>query len=371
MKRDPAGETARRQQGIERQRRQLAHTPADGGESGHLPPVSGRLIALSTQDHGLAHCNAGAIVRAMSDTMSVFDRRLLRRRRDRAARRAGDVPFLFAETTERLAGRLEDMARGFPRALDLGCRDGALASVLRGRGGIEFLVSSDLSPAMARRAGETGRPVLAVDEEALPFAEHAFDLVFSSLALHWVNDLPGTLLQIRRCLRPDGLFLGAMLGGGTLGELRAALMQAELDMEGGASPRISPFVDIRDAGNLLLRAGFALPVADADTLTVSYPDALALMRDLRRLGETNTLHERRRTPMRRETLMRAATLYAERFGRADGSVPATFEIVYLTAWAPHPDQQRPLAPGSAKARLAQALDSPEISTGDTADPRRR
>ncbi len=304
----------------------------------------------------------------MNDAMTVFDRRLLRHRRDRAARHTSDVPFLFAETAERLADRLEDMARGFPRALDLGCRAGTLASVLRGRGGIEFLVSSDLSPAMARRAGGTS---LAADEEALPFAEHAFDLVFSSLALHWVNDLPGALLQIRRCLRPDGLFLGAMLGGGTLGELRAALMQAELDVEGGASPRISPFVDIRDAGNLLQRAGFALPVADADTLTVSYPDALTLMRDLRRVGESNVLCERRRTPMRRETLMRAAARYAERFGRADGSVPATFQIVYLTAWAPHPDQQRPLAPGSARGRLADALDSPEISAGDEADPKRR
>jgi len=307
----------------------------------------------------------------MSDAMTVFDRRLLRHRRDRAARHAGDVPFLFPETAERLAERLEDMARGFPHALDLGCREGALASVLRGRGGIEFLVSSDLSPAMAWHAAGTGRPALAADEEALPFAERAFDLVFSSLSLHWVNDLPGALLQIRRCLRPDGLFLGAMLGGATLGELRAVLMQAELDIEGGASPRISPFVDIRDAGNLLQRAGFALPVADADTLTVSYPDALTLMRDLRRLGESNVLHERRRTPTRRETLMRAAALYAERFGRTDGSVPATFQIVYLTAWAPHPDQQRPLAPGSARGRLADALDSPEIPAGDAADPKPR
>jgi NADH dehydrogenase [ubiquinone] 1 alpha subcomplex assembly factor 5 len=144
-----------------------------------------------------------------------------------------------------------------------------------------------------------------------------------------------------------------------------------LDVEGGASPRISPFVDIRDAGNLLQRAGFALPVADADTLTVYYPDALTLMRDLRRWGESNALRDRRRTPTRRETLVRAAALYAERFGRADGSVPATFEIVYLTAWAPHPDQQRPLAPGSARGRLAEALDSPEIPAGDAATPKPR
>jgi NADH dehydrogenase [ubiquinone] 1 alpha subcomplex assembly factor 5 len=307
----------------------------------------------------------------MNETMTVFDRRLLRQRRDRAALHTGAAPFLFAEATERLADRLEDMARGFPRTLDLGCRDGLLASVLRGRGGIEFLVACDLSPEMARRAAARDRPVLAADEEALPFAGHAFDLVFSSLALHWVNDLPGALLQIRRCLHPDGLFLGALLGGGTLDELRGVLMQAELDIEGGASPRISPFVDIRDAGNLLQRAGFALPVADTDTLSVAYPDALTLMHDLHRMGESNVLHERRRAPMRRETLLRAAALYGERFGRADGSVPATFQIIYLTAWAPHPDQQRPLAPGSARGRLADALDSPEVSAGEATGPKPR
>jgi SAM-dependent methyltransferase len=307
----------------------------------------------------------------MSDAMTVFDRRLLRQHRDRTARTGGAAPFLFTEVAERLAERLEDMARGFPLALDLGCRGGTLASVRRERGGIASLVQCDHSPAMARRAAATGGPALVADEEALPFAEGAFDLVFSSLALHWVNDLPGTLLQIRRSLRPDGLFLGAMLGGGTLQELRAALLQAEADIEGGASPRISPFVDIRDAGNLLQRAGFALPVADADTLTLTYPDALTLMRILRAMGESNALSERRRTPTRRETLLRAAAVYAERFGQTDGSIPATFEIVYLTAWAPHPDQQKPLSPGSARGRLADVLDSPEVSTGDKADPKQR
>jgi len=301
--------------------------------------------------------------------MTIFDRRLVRQRRDRAARRTGAVPYLFAEASERLAERLEDMARVFPQALDLGCRHGALASVMRGRGGIESLVQCDLSPAMARRARTTGWPALAADEEALPFAEQAFDLVFSSLALHWVNDVPGALLQIRRSLRPDGLFLGAFLGGGTLRELRAMLLDAEVAVEGGASPRVSPFIDIRDAGNLLQRAGFALPVADADTLTVMYPDALALMRDLRVLGESNALHERRRTFTRRETLAHAAAIYGERYGLADGRVPATFEIVTLTAWAPHPDQQRPLAPGSARGRLADALGADEYPAGDKAAPK--
>jgi SAM-dependent methyltransferase len=307
----------------------------------------------------------------MDQTMTIFDRRLVRRRRDRAARRTGTVPHLFAEASERLAERLEDMARVFPRALDLGCRHGALGSALRGRGGIETLVQCDLSPAMASHARDTGWPALATDEEALPFAEHTFDLVFSSLALHWVNDVPGALLQIRQCLRPDGLFLGAVLGGGTLRELRAVLLDAEAAVEGGASPRVSPFIDIRDAGNLLQRAGFALPVADADTLTVMYPDALALMHDLRAMGESNNLHERRRTFTRRETLAHAAAIYGERYGLADGRVPATFEIVTLTAWAPHPDQQRPLAPGSARGRLADALGANEHPAGDKAAPKPR
>ena len=301
--------------------------------------------------------------------MNVFDRRLLRRRRDRAAARPGDHDFLFREVAERLADRLDDVTRSFPLALDLGCRTGLLAPILGGRGGIGRLVQCDLSPAMARAAAGNGHPTLAADEEALPFVGGSFDLVMSLLALHWVNDLPGALLQIRESLKPDGLFLGALLGGETLRELRAVLMEAELAEEGGVSPRVSPFADLRDAGGLLQRAGFALPVADLDRITVTYPDALKLMRELGAMGESNAVQARRRGTTRRATLTRAAALYAERFADADGRLPATFEVIYLTAWAPHPDQQKPLKPGSASARLAEALGSEERPAGDKARPK--
>lgn len=305
----------------------------------------------------------------MNDDIHIFDRTLLRQRRDRAATGLGGHDFLFREIGERLAERLEDVTRRFPRALDLGCHSGLLADACVTRGGIETLVQCDLSPAMAQAAARNGWATLAADEEALPFAAGSFDLVLSVLGLHWVNDLPGALIQIRHALKPDGLFLGALLGGETLKELRTALMEAELAEEEGASPRISPFADIRDAGGLLQRAGFALPVADMDRITVTYPNALALMRELRGMGETNVLHARRRTPARRATLLRAAAIYEEKFADADGRLPATFEVITLTAWAPHPDQPQALRPGSAQTRLAEALDSEEITTGDKARPK--
>lgn len=295
------------------------------------------------------------------DSTRPFDRRLLSLHRERAARMLGQHDFLFREVTERLLDRLDDTTRRFPAALDLGCHAGELGRALNGRGGIDLLVQADLSPAMARRAG---RLTVTVDEEALPFAEASFDVILSNLSLHWVNDLPGALLQARRALKPDGLFLAAMLGGETLRELRASLLEAELEVEGGAAPRISPFADLRDAGGLLQRAGFALPVIDRDDITVTYPDALALMRDLRGMGETNAVHARRRGFTRRATLLRAAALYAERFAQPDGRIPATFQVIYLTGWAPHDSQQQPLRPGSAKARLADALGTRERPAGD-------
>ena len=280
----------------------------------------------------------------MSEIVTVFDRRNVRRNRDRAAPGLVDHGFLFAEVAERLADRLDDVRRRFPLALDLGCHDGLLGRVLGARGDIETLVQCDLSPAMARRARTAemarrartadDRPVLAADEEFLPFAGASFDLVLSCLSLHWVNDLPGALVQARRCLRADGLFLAAMLGGETLKELRAALAEAEIAVDDGLSPRVAPFADVRDAGDLLARAGFALPVADADTITVSYPDPLALMRDLRGMGENNAVAGRRKVFTRRALIMEAAARYQAMFGDADGRVPATFQVVYLTAWAP-------------------------------------
>ncbi len=304
-----------------------------------------------------------------TETMNVFDRRLLRRRRDRAAAGLRAHDFLFIEAAERLADRLDDVTRKFAFALDLGCHDGTLARVLKGRGGIETLVQCDLSPAMARAAAGNGAPTLAADEEALPFARGSFDLIVSVLGLHWVNDLPGALIQIRQALKPDGLFLGAFLGGATLTELRAALIEAELAEEGGASPRVAPFAGLREAGGLLQRAGFALPMADTDRIAVSYPDALALMRELRAMGESNILLARRRGFTRPATLARAAAIYAEKFADPDGRVPASFEIVTLTGWAPHPCQPQPLKPGSATTRLADALGAEEHPTGDKARPK--
>ena len=302
----------------------------------------------------------------MNEVMSVFDRAAVRRHRDRAAAGLDGHDFLIGEVGERLADRLDDVTRGFPRALDLGCHGGQMGRLLGGRGAIETLVQCDLSPRMARRADGLG---VAASEEFLPFADTAFDLVLSCLSLHWVNDLPGALVQIRRALKPDGLFLAAMLGGETLKELRTALAEAEISEEGGLSPRVSPFADVRDAGNLLGRAGFALPVVDVDTVTVSYADPLKLMADLRGMGETNAVAERRKGLSRRATLIDAAARYRDQFADADGRVPATFQVIYLTAWAPHPSQQKPLAPGSARARLADALDTTEIPAGEKAKPR--
>jgi SAM-dependent methyltransferase len=304
----------------------------------------------------------------VTDAAAPFDRRSVRDHRDRAARRAAaaladgrDPEFLHHEVAERLAERLDEVKRPFADVLDLGCRHGALARALAARPGAERVVQADLSAGMAASARRANRffPTVVLDEEALPFAPGSFDLVASSLSLHWVNDLPGSLIQIRRTLRPDGLFLGAAFGGNTLRELREVLMAAEIDVQGGAGPRVSPLLDVRDAGDLLQRAGFALPVVDRDVITVTYEHAFGLMHDLRLMGETNALAARRRGGTRRETLLRAAELYLQRFVDKAGRLRATFEIVYLTGWAPDPSQPRPLKPGSAAARLADALGTTE------------
>ncbi|WP_282604190.1 methyltransferase domain-containing protein [Pelagibius sp. Alg239-R121] len=304
----------------------------------------------------------------MSDVMNVFDRALVRRHHDRAGETIADYSFLFDAVAQRLADRLLDVTRRFPRCLDLGSRGGAMARALAERRDIELMVQCDLSPAMAKVAGTPSHRVAAVsaDEEFLPFAPGSFELVVSNLSLHWTNDLPGALIQIRQILKPDGLFLGAMLGGETLHELRTALMQAEIELEGGVSPRLSPLADLRDAGALLQRAGFALPVADVDRITVSYPNALKLMQDLRGMGETNAIHTRRQTMTRRSTLFRAAEIYQETFGDSDGRIPATFDILTLTGWVPDASQQQPLRPGSARSRLADALGVDEIGTDESA-----
>ncbi|MBP2301607.1 SAM-dependent methyltransferase [Azospirillum picis] len=300
--------------------------------------------------------------------MTVFDRALVRRRRDRAVAEFSDHSFLFDEIAERLADRLEDVIRPFPLALDLGCHDGALARALAAPGGavgrefgggwrkgIEHLVACDLSPDFARAAFGNGATVLAADEEFLPFAPGSFDLVVSNLSLHWVNDLPGALVQIRQALKPDGFFCAAMLGGDTLVELRRCLYEAEMEVAGGVSPRVSPFAEIKDAGGLLQRAGFALPVVDSDTLTVTYSDAFALMRELRGMGETNAVLARRKVPATRRLLFEAAQRYAQLYAEPDGRIPVTFQVLYLAGWSPHESQQQPLKPGSGQVPLGDAL----------------
>lgn len=299
-------------------------------------------------------------------SMDIFDRTLVRQRRDQKAAGYGAFEFLKAEVANRMADRLLDINRQFPAALDLGSHTGALGRLLAQRPDVETLVSADLSPRMAARA--PGLRV-AADEELLPFADQSFNLAASALSLHWVNDLPGTLVQVNRSLKPDGLLLAAMLGGDTLTELRHAMMQAELATEPGVAPRVSPFADIRDAGGLLQRAGFALPVADIETITVDYADALRLMRDLQGMAETNAVLERHKAPLKRRTLVAMIEAYHDLYGRPDGRIPATFDILYLTGWAPHESQQKPLAPGSATMRLAQVLGSQEQSTGEKASPR--
>ncbi len=301
----------------------------------------------------------------MTDAMHVFDRGAVRYHRDRAAANPARHDFLFREVAARLMERLDEVDRKFARVLDLGCRHGTMSRDLRARAGVDLVIGCDLSAAMLRHAEG---PAIAADEEALPFAPHAFDLACGALGLHWVNDLPGALIQLRRALRPDGLLLMAMLGGNTLHEMRRALIEAEAEIENGASPRVSPFVELRDAGALLQRAGFALPVVDVDTITVTWPDAFALMRDLRGMGEANAVRERRRKFTRRETLFTAARRYQELFADGDGRIPATFQVLYLTAWAPDDSQQKPLRPGSAAARLADALEAEEKPAGEKAVP---
>lgn len=292
--------------------------------------------------------------------MTIFDRTLLRQRRNRAAAGFGQFDFLIRRAADDIAGRIAAANRSFPVAADLGARGGSLARAIAGEGigedKIGLVISADMSLSMLAHAPG---PRMVADEEALPFAPASLHLVTSILSLHAANDLPGALIQIRRALKPDGLFMAAIFGGETLTELRQSFAAAEIEMEGGLSPRVAPFADLRDIGGLLQRAGFALPVADTDRVTVRYRDPIRLLADLRGMGETNAMTERRRTPLRRATLMRAMEIYREKFGLPDGRVPATFDIVIATGWAPHESQQKPLRPGSAEARLADALGSTE------------
>lgn len=300
----------------------------------------------------------------MTASPLLFDRDLLKVRLDRAAPDYASADFLKRRTAEDVVMRLETILRRFPVAVDLGARNGAFSQALAASdaaANIDVLFQTDLS---ARMLGTGNGLSVVADEERLPFGDATLDLAVSTLSLHWTNDLVGALIQIRRALRPDGLFIGAIFGGATLTELRQALLQAEDEVSGGASFRVSPFADAIDAAGLLQRAGFALPVADVDRVKVRYGHPIELLHDLRRMGETSVLLDRSRKPMGRRVLARAMEIYVERFAQADGRVPATFEIVAVTGWAPHASQQKPLRPGSAKMRLADALGSVEQSAGE-------
>jgi SAM-dependent methyltransferase len=296
----------------------------------------------------------------MEAPSALFDIDLARRRLARA-RQTGYAAFLLDRLAEDLDDRLGAVLRTFSSVLDLGSPAPAAMQVLSARYGEARHLRLAPLP-------EAGGDVIVGDPEMLPLAAGSLDLAVSLLALHAVNDLPGTLIQLRRALRPDGLFVGCLLGGASLTELRQSFGQAESEIEGGISPRVAPFAAVREAGALLQRAGFALPVADIDTVTVRYADPFGLMRDLRSMGMTNVLTERRRTPLRRATLLRAAEVYAERFSDPDGRVRATFEVLWLSGWVPHESQQKPLKPGSAKSRLADALGTIELKPEDGRSP---
>lgn len=274
----------------------------------------------------------------------IFDRALLRRRLRRAASK-GAPDFLAARAADDLLDRLLTVKREFPRTLDLGSPSPHFSQAV--------VASGRTRPLRASAHGGDA----VVDEEIPPFAPGSFDLIVSGMALQWANDLPGALAQARRMLAPDGLFLACLAGGASLVELRAALTQAEGEITGGASPRVSPFVDVRDMGALLQRAGFALPVADVDSFTLRYDSMFALMDDLRAMGAANILVKRARKPLRRDVVARAAQIYAERFSDADERVRATFEIVWASGWSPHESQQKPAKRGSATMSLEDAMKS--------------
>jgi SAM-dependent methyltransferase len=295
----------------------------------------------------------------MSQDPKIFDRQLLRARQARA-RKLGPETFLLDRTASELGERLSAVLRQFDVAVDLGTPTDAMRQVLAASGKVGTIVAATVHPTL----GDGSFLRVVADEEALPFANASIDLVVSALALQFVNDLPGTLIQIRRVLKPDGLLLAALVGGESLSEMRESIAAAEIEIEGGVSPRVAPFADVRELGALLQRAGFALPVVDSERLVVRYDSIFALIRDLRHMGATNILNERRRKPLNRATVQRMAEFYRERFADEDGRLRASFEIVWLSGWAPHDDQQKPLKPGSATRRLSDALNTTEISAGE-------
>lgn len=287
----------------------------------------------------------------------IFDRDRVRQNRARALKNLPQHSFLFDWAETQISGRLEDIKRNFPRALFMGLHGKNNFIIPDDK--IKTLIDTGLIPSEKK----LNSPFVCADDELLPFADNSFDLVINSLGLHSTNDLPGALVQIKRALKPDGLFMAAMFGGETLFELRQSLMAAEMETRGGISPRVFPFADKPQAGNLMQRAGFALPVIDSEILTVTYDNMFGLLKDLRGMGEGNSILARDKKFPGRNFFHRAAAHYAENFSEHDGRIRATFEVIFMIGWSPHSSQQKPLAPGSAKMRLAEALDTKEIKAG--------
>lgn len=299
----------------------------------------------------------------MTAIPQIFDRELVRKRRQRTSPHITQYDFLLKYVAEDLTDRLKIILREFPLALDFGAHHGVVGAKIRTLPSVGKVIFLDSS---AKLISQCDGERVQANEEFLPFAPNSLDLVVSGLSLQYVNDLPGVLLQLRQALKPDGLFLAAIVGGRSLWELREAFALGQTEVEGGMSPHIAPFIDVRDAGHLLQRAGFSLPVTDSDLLTIQYTSALDLMRDLRGMGASNALVARSRNFLRRETFLRVMEIYQEKFALDNGKVAATFEILTLIGWCPHHSQQMPLRPGSAKSRLADALETKEVSAGEKA-----
>jgi len=281
----------------------------------------------------------------------IFDRAALRKNRDRASRNFADHNFLVQEVAARLHDKYLDITRDFQHIVDLGCHGGEMARLLKDK----FVISQDLSHGFLQKAAQSSGARVQADEEQLPYRPQSLDLVISNLSLHWVNDLPGCLAQIMQTLKPDGLFLASLIGGETLSELRRVMMEAEITIRGGASPRVSPFMDVRSGGSLLQRAGFALPVAEVDRITVTYENAFKLMQELKGMGEGNILLKRPRGLTSRRLMMECAKIYHEKFSDSRGRITASFDIIYLMGWSPHKSQQQPLKPGQGKVNLTEVF----------------
>ncbi len=284
----------------------------------------------------------------------VFDRNLVQKNRQRALSKFNDYDFLFKWSKNQLSERLHDVNREFNKALQIGSRCAFTSSE---HIKINEIFTCDLTNKPFTRNAPT---YVQASDEFLPFAPNSMDLILSNLNLHSVNDLPGALLQIKNCLKPDGLFLASIMGGETLHELRTVLTNIELELTGGISPRVFPFADKKQMGDLLQRAGFALPVVDSEIITVTYDNIFKLLNDLRGMGENNAIIQRNKTPLSKKFFLRVAQEYHDKYAESDGRIVASFEVIFLLGWSPHESQQKPLRPGSAKHRLADILGTDEI-----------